>query len=353
MMDHRGVVRLGSEGLGFMLGGVDGMESGRKKAFTIVELLTVMAILGLLMAILFPTLSKARQQAKLGACLSKLKGLGNGSTIYLNENRDTFYPYRLRTLDPTHSPAARPFVNQYGREQPRWQWFIETDSGPVIDPSKFKALGLYPFGDDMPGIDSMSMANDVFLCPALDDPVFEQHVRDGAYGYNYQYLGNTRNDRALDRWDNFAVGLHQMPAASQTVLIADSRGAGPRHGRHSFTLDPPRLAIEKNAMRFGPEADDEPNVKFRYSPAEARHGDLANVVFVDAHAESMRLTELGYEVSGETVSESSEELHQGVPRGSPVPVLQPDQDPYEATNKLWNGKGIDPLAKKPGLTPEP
>jgi len=329
------------------------MVRAKRNAFTILELLTVIAILALLMAILFPTLSKARQQAKLGACLSKLKGIGNGTTIYLNENRDIFYPVRLDVVDPAHSPDVRPFINEFGRERPRWQWFIKTESGPVIDPSKFRAAGLKSFGDDTPGADTMSMSNDVFTCPALNDPLYERHVRDGAYGYNYQYLGNTRQDRRPHRYDNFAVGLHQIPAVSQTVLIADSRGSGPKHGRGSYTLDPPRLAIERDAVRFGPEVEDEADLKLRYAPAEARHGDLANVIFVDAHGESMRLTELGYEVVGKSEGDGGGELHKGLLGGTPVPILTPDLDPFHATNKLWNGKGIDPIAKIPGTAPTP
>lgn len=318
------------------------MSHQKRTAFTIIELLTVIAILALIMAILFPTLSKARQQAKLGACLSVLKGLGTGTVVYLNENRDTFYPVRLDTIDPAHDKLYRPFVNEHGRERPRWQWFIETNAGPVIDPSKFKALGLFPFGDDTGdgGIDTMSMSNDVFLCPALDDPLFQRNVRNGAYGYNYQYLGNSRTGRRSDRWDNFAVRLHQIPAASQTVLIADSRGGDPKHGPHSYTLDPPRLAIERDAMRYGPSADDAADPNHRFSPAELRHGPLANVVFVDSHAESMTLKQLGYEIQDEP------NLHPGFRTDDPIPVLTPELDVFRATNKLWNGKGIDKMAQR-------
>ncbi len=318
------------------------MTQPEKKAFTIIELLTVIAILALLMAILFPTLSKARQQAKMSACLSTLKGLGTGTTVYLNENRDTFYPVRLDTVVPSFDPRYRPFVNEFGRERPRWQWFIQTGSGPVIDPSKFKAMGLYPFGDDTGrgAIDTMSMTNNVFTCPSLDDPLYQKNIRDGAFGYNYQYLGNTRKDRRPDRWDNFAVGLHQLPAASSTVLIADSRGGGFRHGPQSFALDPPRLAVERNAQRFWPDVYDVQEANYQYSPAEPRHDGKANVVFVDAHAESMGLKKLGYELNDQAGK------HPGFRGGDPIPVLTPTEEVFRATNKLWNGKGNDKMAKR-------
>lgn len=57
------------------------------KAFTLVELLVVIGIIALLIAILMPTLSKAREQGRWATCLSNLKQIGNALTMYANENR--------------------------------------------------------------------------------------------------------------------------------------------------------------------------------------------------------------------------------------------------------------------------
>lgn len=326
--------------------------SRRKSAFTLLELLTVISILGLLIAIIVPSLSAARRSAKANTCLTHLKSMGSSFVIYLNENEEKFPPFQLV------SPAPRldePYVNDFHRRAPRWQWFIQAKSDPPIDPGPFRVeiqQGGYFDDDSYPRIagasDGMTLTNDLFVCPSLDDEEFARNIRDGAYGYNYQYLGNTRDDAIPGRWDNFPVSMHRVRNLGSTLLVADSRGVGPKHGRNAFMLDPPRLATEQNARRFGPavapsssdsngESTITAEATYIYSPAEPRHNNQANAVFGDTHAEALTLSELGYQVGADAHVE-------GLPKGTPIPVGEPEQGTYRATNRLFNGQGSDPIA---------
>jgi len=58
----------------------------RRKGFTLIELLVVIAIIALLMAILIPTLNRAREQGKRAACLHNLKQLTLAWIMYADDN---------------------------------------------------------------------------------------------------------------------------------------------------------------------------------------------------------------------------------------------------------------------------
>ena len=58
-----------------------------KHAFTLIELLLVIVILGVVMSILLPTLSKAKLTSKRTHSIANQKQIGVGYNSYLHDNR--------------------------------------------------------------------------------------------------------------------------------------------------------------------------------------------------------------------------------------------------------------------------
>ena len=66
------------------------MKGYQARAFTLIEILVVVAILIILMALLLPALSAARQQVAGFECLSHLRQIGQAVAMYRADNDDVY-----------------------------------------------------------------------------------------------------------------------------------------------------------------------------------------------------------------------------------------------------------------------
>ena len=62
----------------------------RKKAFTLIEMLVVIAIIAILASLLLPGLARAKGKSQQTSCLSNLHQIGLGFSMYLDDSRDRF-----------------------------------------------------------------------------------------------------------------------------------------------------------------------------------------------------------------------------------------------------------------------
>jgi len=82
-----------------------------RRGFTLIELLVVIAIIALLLAILMPSLQKARKQAQAATCLSNLKQIGVAAELYANDH-DTYIPRGSTGSNPIWFMQFLPYVGQ-------------------------------------------------------------------------------------------------------------------------------------------------------------------------------------------------------------------------------------------------
>jgi prepilin-type N-terminal cleavage/methylation domain-containing protein/prepilin-type processing-associated H-X9-DG protein len=146
-----------------------------KHGFTLIELLVVVAIIALLIAILLPSLGKARQRSQATRCLANLHSIGQGLVVYQTQNDGLVVPsYNMSGFDITHmayggsNPAPNNVIDG-------WATILDRD-------------GAVPT--------SGGLTNNVFYCPStLDDagmndsPYYDDSSPLGYFDWPAQFKG--------------------------------------------------------------------------------------------------------------------------------------------------------------------
>ncbi len=214
-------------------------QSHRRVGFTLIELLVVIAIISILVAILFPVFSRARESARRASCASNLKNIGLAWMMYIQDYDDVtpvlsygsppkiFYWYASQTLTP---------VNEYNSQEGFIQPYMK--NAQILD------------------------------CPSMTIPV-TGNLQHG-YGVNYLYLDYPDYPNAGYFSNPVKATLGSIETPTETILMADSA-----------TMINGNLARIANLF---PEANNGvPNV-------QGRHNGMANVLWYDGHVKAMKLT---------------------------------------------------------------
>jgi prepilin-type N-terminal cleavage/methylation domain-containing protein/prepilin-type processing-associated H-X9-DG protein len=85
------------------------ISARRRPGFTLVELLVVIGIIALLIAILLPALSKAREASKTTLCQSNLRTLGLCYYVYSNDNKSKGFIFAYTVSPPAGSTSSQQF----------------------------------------------------------------------------------------------------------------------------------------------------------------------------------------------------------------------------------------------------
>lgn len=156
-------------------------------AFTLIELLVVIGIIAILIGILIPTLSRARDQSNRVTCASNLRQLALGMLMYANANHD-YLPATAYSGIPRRNETN----NTTGAD---WIWWDQRDylDGSAIAPFIGKpnlALAVCDAALDPvrypPALSTLSP--NLFRCPSDDWTVRYRNLDKPCGPYRYSYV---------------------------------------------------------------------------------------------------------------------------------------------------------------------
>jgi len=230
----------------------------RKSAFTLVELLVVMAIIALLLAMLLPALGKARQLALTTKCLGNLRNMQVAHEIYMTE-----FNGRMIDVGLSHGTAG-----DHADEQAAWINTLEEHYGSdLIARSPVDKSPYWPKDEGGRGL------------------TIAGQPRRTSYGVN-NYLSSKGPDAA-----NSFRSVNDIPQPQRTIhFLMMTFGTGASAAADSFaTADHPHVESWYDSLR----PNNTPINAARHVQINAHGGEAgswqsrSNWGFLDGHAQTL------------------------------------------------------------------
>ncbi len=225
------------------------------RAFTLIEIVVVIGIVAMLISMLLPSLSAAREQAKAVVCTSNIRQIMLANEYYKDDYRGVYCPGASDFRGNLH--------RWHGARNDRDEPFVSTQ-GPLVP-----YLGAGAAIRQCPTFPADEIAR--------ESGGFERG--NGGYGYNNAFLGMQVNEVSANKYevtnDKAGAMADRIRRPAKTVMFTDAAFAASRLIEYSFAT--PRFHPQY------PRSRPVPSIHFR-------HHQRANVGWCDGHVDAQPMT---------------------------------------------------------------